>query len=143
MSEETIYPTNSSDARGVSRFWFRALWLGVVVYWLAMFVGSHTPPPPEPRVVAPYDKIVHFSAFAGLSFMLLAAIWASRMASRRTLLFVAVIVIGYGAIDELTQPLVGRTRDSYDLLADSLGMLAGMALFLGVRALVVRRVAAR
>lgn len=143
MPEETTSPTISSGARGVSRFWFRALWLGVVIYWVAMFVGSHTPPPLDPRTVAPYDKLIHFSAFAGLSFLLLAAISSSRKAPRRILVFVAVVVIGYGALDELTQPLVGRTRDGYDLAADSVGVLAGITSFLIVRAFMLRRGAAR
>ncbi|GAG31705.1 unnamed protein product, partial [marine sediment metagenome] len=68
---------------------------------------------------------------------------SSRKATRRILVFVGIIVIGYGALDELTQPLVGRTRDGYDLLADSLGMLVGMAIFLALRAFMLRRGANR
>jgi hypothetical protein len=45
-------------------------------YWLALCVATHLPPefpglPPEG-----YDKIVHFSSFAGLAALLALAWWA-------------------------------------------------------------------
>ena len=39
----------------------------------------------------------------------------------------------YGVIDEVTQPMVGRTMDGVDWLADIAGAATGLALFFVVR----------
>jgi VanZ family protein len=110
-------------------------WLPLVVlasYWFALLVGTHVPPefpglPPEG-----YDKIVHFSAFAGLA-ALVAIAW--RYVWGRLHVWSAVaawlILVAYAAGDEITQPWFRRTCDLYDWRADACGAAVGLALIYG------------
>ena len=65
------------------------------------------------------DKLIHFLAFAVL---VLPLGWA-----RPTwLLWVAAVALAYGAAIEVIQPHVGRSGEWGDLMADGLGILAGV-----------------
>jgi VanZ family protein len=71
------------------------------------------------------DKIQHFSAYLTLS--LLAGLAAP--AVRRAALYAVLLALaGYGL--EWVQPLVGRSYDLGDALANALGCLAGFGLAL-------------
>ena len=100
---------------------------------------------PEWRLV-PVDKVFHFTAYAGLAFLLsttAAAIWTGTAGKRwgHLLRYLAVlpVVALYGVIDELTQPAVGRTADSLDWLADMAGAACGLMLFLAMRYVLKRQ----
>ena len=115
------------ERRTLSRFATALL----AVYWLAMFIGTHWPTTPQ-FIHGNSDKIWHFFAYAGLGAMCSAA-WAlsrptilARLALRHCLLIVLVVAV-YGALDEITQPLVGRSCELLDWSADSLGACAGVA----------------
>lgn len=113
-----------------------AVFVVLVVYWLALFIGTHSPI--DPNVALPgNDKTMHFLAYLGLAFLFgLFLILKERCARsgenaepRRFPFVGAAILLGvYGAFDELTQPLVGRTTDHYDWLADAVGILVGLTL---------------
>jgi len=68
------------------------------------------------------DKILHFIAFSGLSFLCLMAF--RKMSNA----FVFLIFFLYGGIIEIIQGIyiVGRSADFFDLLADCLGVLIGI-----------------
>ena len=101
------------------------------VYWVALFFTSHVPRLSLP--LEPSDKVLHMSAFSALAF-LLAFTWSLRgpFGLRQCLAVLAIIAV-YGALDEATQPLVGRTADVMDWIADIVGASVGLAIFLVVR----------
>jgi VanZ family protein len=112
------------------------------LYLAAMATATHVPlsgvPLPEWRI--PIDKLFHFTAYAGLAFLLAtlaAAIWTGTQGKRlRRLARYALVlpaVAAYGALDEITQPAVGRTADQLDWAADVAGAAFGLVLFFVVR----------
>jgi VanZ family protein len=116
-----------------------ALAVVCVLYLALMVVATHMSlsrvAVPQWRLL-PFDKVFHFSAYAGLAFLLAtlaAAIWTGTQGKRRTrfLRYAAVlpVVALYGVIDEVTQPMVGRTMDGLDWLADITGAATGLVLF--------------
>jgi VanZ family protein len=120
MSSDT--PQKSNDGK----IW-RVLLTG---YWLAIVVATHVPPNfpglPGDRI----DKLVHVAAFAGLAW-LLAMAWeqSSGKLTARHLGFAWLVVVLFAAIDEVTQPLVGRLASRSDWLADALGAATGLFVF--------------
>ncbi len=106
------------------------------VYWLLIFVGTHLPKNALPNV-SWSDKLYHFGAFAGLSFLLCWAIPSSRFSLRTILAAALVMAIGYAAVDEWTQQFVaGRTCDIYDFFADAFGAVLGVCSYCIARRLV-------
>jgi VanZ family protein len=128
MLERECSTTNDRQA---PRWWS---WAVVAVYWLGMFGGTHWPTPPH----APFgtaDKWMHFGAYGGLAWLLSIAIGTRRPVSLAVGVAVVVLLAGWGAIDEVTQPMVGRDCDLWDWAADVAGVLVGVGCFrLGVLA---------
>lgn len=91
-----------------------------VAYWLLALLMTHLPKPPAigPRVG---DKGQHVVGFGLLALMLYLTIWICRPTTRWIGLYVMLIVLGYGAIDEWTQPWTGRSCDFFDWLSDGAG----------------------
>ena len=122
----TILPMNNSPNRGRGLHLLPFVLLGG--YWLSLCVATHLPPefpglPPDG-----YDKVVHFSSFAGLAVLLTAVWWFLR--GRFTIwsaMAVWLLIVTYAACDELTQPYFRRTCDIYDWRADALGAATGIA----------------
>ncbi|WP_433932696.1 VanZ family protein [Sorangium cellulosum] len=81
-----------------------------------------------PRTVElPLDKITHFAAFLGLEWLIELALVGTAVAARRRA--AVVMSAGTGGLLELTQAaLPHRSAEWLDLLADSLGALAGAGL---------------
>lgn len=91
------------------------------------FLATHLPLTNLPKL-GDYDKLLHFAGFVYLGMM---AVWqvlpAQRMPERQRIWAVFLVVLAYAAIDELTQPLVGRDCELLDWVADALGATAGIA----------------
>jgi VanZ family protein len=98
-------------------------------YWLALFVGTHIPRVPEALQMPGGDKWQHTVTYAGLAFLIAAQRSFGKRFTWKRALWVAGVVIVYGAIDELTQIPVGRDAEFKDWLADGLGTLIGLGLF--------------
>ncbi|MFW6032606.1 MAG: murein biosynthesis integral membrane protein MurJ [Phycisphaeraceae bacterium] len=99
----------------------------LAVYWPALIVATHWPrisvDTGLPEVIS-VDKLAHGVAFAILTALLiLARPLASRIGRARAALLAVAVALAYGVLEELTQPLVGRTLDPVDLLADLAGIL--------------------
>ncbi len=99
----------------------------LVIYWVALFYGTHVKIPPG-MLPRNSDKIVHFSAYAGLGVLLM-----TLRATRGPFPWFSVIarwfvLAGYGVFDELTQLLVARDAEVYDWIADSVGAALGLGL---------------
>ena len=108
-----------------------AVGLLALLYWLAMFIGTHlpgTPVPPDPA--RSWDKVEHVTAFAGLAVLLCVAGALWRGASQRLLAAVLGLLALYGVMDEATQRFLPyRTPDTGDWLANILGSGLGLSLF--------------
>ena len=76
-----------------------------------------------------FDKIVHFCLFGGIVFLIsLGIYWQKKLISPLTLLLLVIGTAGYGLAIEYIQKywVVGRSFDMYDVLADTLGAIAGV-----------------
>jgi VanZ family protein len=107
-----------------------------VLYWLALFIGTHIPLRlPPGSVPEGGDKLLHFVAYLGLAYLL--GLWLSvkqPMSARHYLMILLVIAV-YGALDELLQGPVNRNPDVYDWIADVFGGIAGLMLLYATRQL--------
>ncbi|MFO0916152.1 MAG: VanZ family protein [Pirellulales bacterium] len=96
-------------------------------YWLLIFVLTHLPSNSLPPRAMMRDKVAHFLAYAGLTFLIGLSF---RLKFRMTLtaaFWIVVLAVFYGAVDEITQSLVpGRSTDVRDWMADGLGAMAGL-----------------
>jgi VanZ family protein len=105
----------------------------LVLYWIALFIGTHMPMPQLPQLPENSDKVMHFVAYAGLSFLFL--LWKSlkkpleKPLALSDILAITGIVALYANIDELLQIPVNRFCDPYDVLADWTGMFIGIVLY--------------
>ncbi len=105
--------------------------VALMCYGVALVISTHIPHPPQlifPQGIT--DKVLHLSAYFGLSFLL-----AFNWALRRTLgwrqwLGIVAILAAFGGIDEVTQIPVGRQCDVFDWLADMTGIVLGLVSFL-------------
>jgi hypothetical protein len=111
----------------------------LITYWIAMFVGTHIPIregelPELARTLAgvlPLDKVVHFSGYFGLAFLLAWVLIGPAKPHPRTLAIILFVAVFYAAMDEVTQDWVEtRTSDVLDWLADSAGATAGLVAYL-------------
>ena len=101
--------------------------IALIVYWIAIFVGTHLPVVPDvgPRVS---DKTKHFCAYFGLALILC---YVSKPGPRwKRFGGIAVLGVCYAAFDEYTQGFVPRRQpDWMDFLADALGVVTAIALY--------------
>jgi VanZ family protein len=108
----------------------RAWQLALACYWIALFIGTHVPIDRIPIVQGSTDKLAHIVAFAGLTGIF-AITWRLTI-GRLTLthaVWIWLIVVVYGVLEELTQPFAGRVASAWDLLADSSGALIGLTVY--------------
>lgn len=122
-------PTEAAEpaSRSAAPVWGAAL----AVYWITLFVATHVPTPQlvESAMQLNGDKAIHLAAYFVLTTL---ACGFARASGWRTVLGlpmlvgVAVVVIGYGVLDEVTQPIVNRVCDVLDGVADTAGVLAAI-----------------
>ena len=117
----------------------RVLWVLAIGYWAALATATHLPPHRVPGGPGG-DKFRHVLAYFVLAALLGPALWHAMPSRRR---FVPLITLAaaaaYGALDELTQPLVGRYCELNDWFADLGGAAAGCALLYVAHRLSPRR----
>lgn len=126
-------PSTSRVLRKVARIASFCL----VIYWLAIFTGTHLPGSSLPRI-GTSDKVLHALAYTGLSFLLA---WALPTLGRSLahISWAAVIAVTYSCLDELTQMLVpSRSCDIYDIVADCVGIVIGLTCYLVLRQLLLQ-----
>lgn len=117
--------------------WLRLATIALLIpYWCFMVWETHSPIPWEPGPSVPHgDKLFHFAGFFGLGGLL-------SLAMTRPGGFLAGSVKGvkrawlvgaaYAALDEITQPLSGRTADAFDWACDVIGLSIGCAVAVAV-----------
>jgi len=105
---------------------------GFVLSWLGAFVATHVPLEQLPEL-GTSDKTLHLVGFGVLG----AGFWLTMLAfGAARLRRVAVIIpalMTYGAIDEITQPLVHRYATLEDWLADVVGVIAAVVVLEALR----------
>jgi len=100
-------------------------WFLLGLYWLILFTATHLPPADLPRTHI-NDKVEHVTAFGLLTGALYVSLWSLKRPVWRIAAIVLPIVLIYGALDERTQPLTGRTCDLYDWYADTTGAICAI-----------------
>jgi len=126
----------------ITVFGIRLATIVLVIYWIALFTGTHMPSPPRLGVRVS-DKIQHFVAFFGLATLLYWVVPAHRGPLRKVA-FVMFVAITYAAVDESTQAFSpNRTVDLNDFFANSAGIVAATLFYLVARAVFVRVIRGR
>lgn len=130
MNVTTLPEAIEASPEPVRTLWRReaVIWVALaIVYWLALFIGTHKPGQAVPGPAFVSDKALHAGAYFGLATILFVtrrrlggeATWRSRLTA-------AAIVLAYGVLDETTQPLFHRNCELGDWLADAAGVAAAM-----------------
>ena len=103
----------------------------LVLYWPTLFILAHIPIPQFVRQAHVSDKSLHFLAYLILIFLLWFTISPDKKVSlrRAAIWWVFLVMIVYGAADEVTQGYVGRSCDIKDFAADLVGVFTGLILF--------------
>lgn len=99
-----------------------ASWL----FWPVMLVvmyGQLTPNPQDNLPDLGWDKLLHFSAYLGLSFLATLA-WGRRVHPWK----IFAVIVAFSGVMELLQFLVGRDAEWGDLVANTLGAALGAGL---------------
>ena len=112
-------------APGLKPFRHPRLWLGLWALAIAVVIAvCLMPPPPLPPLPDNSDKVEHL-----LAYFVLAACVVQLFASRRALLAAAVGLVVLGIGIEIAQGLLTTTRaaDPRDAVANTLGVVLGMA----------------
>ena len=104
------------------------LWAPVAAYMAAIFYVSSLP---QPLVPPGGDKPWHLVAYLGLGVLTVRAVAGGLggWISWRAAVIAAAIAVGYAVTDEVHQMFVpGRSAQLSDLLADTMGVVAGVSL---------------
>jgi VanZ family protein len=126
----------------ITVFGIRLATIVLVIYWIALFTGTHMPSPPRIGVRVS-DKVHHFTAFFGLATLLYWVVPARRGPLRKVA-FVMFVALTYAAVDESTQAFSpNRSVDLKDFFANSAGILAATLFYLVSRAIFVRFIRGR
>lgn len=119
-------------------FGFRVAPALLVVYWILIFTGTHLPGS-SIKSIDLSDKLMHFIAFTGLSFLLAWSLPRQVAGRISGLLLTALVALTYAVIDEWTQGfVVNRSPSVGDFVADSLGIAVGLVIYTTLRALLYR-----
>ena len=97
--------------------------LAALLFVTALVVLLLGPGTPLEREIVGLDKLAHLGAFGGL-------LWSFGVLFRRQpRAFLAVYAIGFGALAEVVQGLVGRDASWLDLIADAVGVLVALVVW--------------
>jgi VanZ family protein len=111
----------NSKGRSFVRFQLPAIFWALLIFASSSMPGEKLPDLPILRL----DKLIHFGVYFMLALLTFRALrHQTRFAflSRHSLSFTVLIIILYGATDEVHQYFVpGRSADVFDLLADTVG----------------------
>ena len=103
--------------------------LSIILFWpgVALIAWGELTPNPPSELQNVWDKAEHFTAYFGLALM--ATLWLGP--ARRLAYALAGVLLLAGGL-EILQAYTGRDAEWMDMLANSLGWLAGTALGLGL-----------
>lgn len=113
--------------------YFLFYWFPVIIYCLIIFIQSSYPAPETVPDLPYFDKLLHFFAYAVLGALFLRAFKTTGFKNNTKLVIILSIFASsfYGISDELHQYFVSfRNADIMDVLADILGSICGVYLFI-------------
>ncbi len=105
--------------------------LTAAFFTLAVLVATHIPQAvidEKLPCLLGWDKLLHVGAYGLIAALALAAVAVRGKVNFKSWLLVLAVVLTIGALDECTQPLVGRTASIMDWLADLGGVLLALVL---------------
>jgi hypothetical protein len=119
----------------------RVLTVLCAVAWIAAFTATHVPIERVLRGMEfrPSDVLLHMAGYFGLTVLLLVTLAARRWSRWRRVATVLLAVPVYGAFDELSQPLVGRTAAVSDWLGDVAGVIIAVVAVEALTACIEKR----
>ncbi len=105
---------------------YRKLWLAIGIALLLIITIVCLVPQKELPDLSLSDKTEHILAFGALTF------WFASIVVRRDVPWVGLAVVVFGGMIEIAQSEMGwgRQGDWFDLAADTIGVLLGLALVL-------------
>ncbi|WP_026879197.1 VanZ family protein [Ignatzschineria larvae DSM 13226] len=113
-------------------------WLWVTIFWfvlmtLMLFLPDATENLPTPLLFPQSDKVVHFAIFAilaGLQYHTLNQYRQKLQTRQLIVIFLAFFNILFAASSEIIQEhwVDGRSGDVWDVVADVIGLIAGMGI---------------
>ena len=109
---------------------FKYLLIPLILYWIALFIGTTLPSQKYVQFFDISDKIKHFSAYLGLAVLLGLNLhfqekWKSF--AQHYLSYTFIICTAYGLIDEIHQIFVpNRSAEFLDWVADLSGAILGV-----------------
>jgi len=104
-----------------------------ILWTLGILAGCSIPGKDLPTIrIASFDKVAHFVVFAGFGWLWMRAL---RESGRRQVWYVLGAGFAYAVLTEIYQGLLPfeRTPDPMDALANSIGLLAGVLVYYGLR----------
>ena len=106
------------------------VFLPLIIYWIALFIGTSIPIESVPSLFEFHDKLEHTAAYFGLSVLLnLSFIFQDKYSilKMKHHIFTFAAAVLYGILDELHQILIpGRSCEIYDFVSDLIGILLGI-----------------
>jgi VanZ family protein len=115
----------------------RLLWSLTLSFWAFIFFMTHIPQPRLPNVHVG-DKSAHVISYGVLAALLYLTLWRTRPADWSLLWKIPLILMLYGAFDEITQPLVHRSCELKDWYADVIGAVLAVVLMSSLRLILSR-----
>lgn len=112
-----------------------------VVYWGLLTILSLVPLSDIDSSKIPYfDKLIHICFYWGLNILLLWNITSNlkRELNIRNIIYATLISVTYSVVVEFLQPLTGRNCDLEDIVANCVGALIGMFMFVIINSLLMR-----
>lgn len=103
--------------------WDRAALFALPTYWIALFIATHYPRVPIPGQIPHSDKLLHFTAFGLLAFLVWRFAKVLRPIGARFVWAIGVVLIAYAALDEYLQQFVGRFTELMDFVANASGII--------------------
>lgn len=137
MSESTPHSVDRATWRVVT------IRVGIAVYWLMMFLGTHLPVQEVVEQLPASDKHLHLMSYCLLGFALpwwrWSAVWESQRRGWWHAMTLCLLIVGYAALDEWLQIPVGRTAEWGDWLADAVGAVVGVSIGTWLRGWTLRK----
>lgn len=114
--------------------------LVIITYVLLVFWLSFAPHNDLnlPTLFEGADKIVHFCFYFGMSFLV--SSYIDRFTSKRiySVLSTFFIVALTGGTVEIIQPIFERSLDIFDMIANTLGNISGLGIYLILRKYIIK-----
>lgn len=120
----------------------RAMLAITTLLWLGAFIATHVPTHRLPGHL-PGDVTLHLVGYLGLAAAVLLTMAFYAKPRRRRIATIFIVMAVYGAIDEITQPLVGRYAAWKDWAADLAGTALAVLIVEALLALLTRRTQAK